>query len=181
MKYCLMPISQKWKRRPRHGGERADWGSIFQLVASGWLPPTSVLWLPSGWYCPPPGALCIKYFLITTAPQLTRGFASAEWMGQAHTRCRGTARRTSPLTQGDHRGLQATAKRVLRTSRKEKNEAYFKSKILGMLQWLNGWASAFGSGHDPRVLGSSPESGYLHGACFSLFLCLCLSLCVSHK
>ena len=49
--------------------------------------------------------------------------------------------------------------------------------------WLSNWASAFGSGCDPRVPGSSPASGSLHGACFSsLFLCtlpLSLSLCLS--
>ena len=32
--------------------------------------------------------------------------------------------------QGDHKGLQATAKGVLRTFWKEKNEAYIKSKIV---------------------------------------------------
>ena len=38
-----------------------------------------------------------------------------------------------------------------------------------------------GSGRDPGVPGSSPTSGSLQGACFSLCLCLCasLSLCVS--
>ena len=47
--------------------------------------------------------------------------------------------------------------------------------------WLAQWLStAFGSGHDPRVLGSSPTSPSLQGACFSLCLCLCLSLCISH-
>ena len=40
------------------------------------------------------------------------------------------------------------------------------------------WASAFGSGHDPRVLGSSPTSGSLYEACFS-YLCPCLFLCFS--
>ena len=49
----------------------------------------------------------------------------------------------------------------------------------GMPGWLRGWASAFGSGHDPGVLGSSPTWGSLHGACFSLCLCLCLSLSMS--
>ena len=45
---------------------------------------------------------------------------------------------------------------------------------------LSGWASAFGSGHDPRVPGSSPTSGSLHGACFSLGLYLLPpSLCLS--
>ena len=33
--------------------------------------------------------------------------------------------------------------------------------------WLSGWASAFHSGHDPRVLGWSPTSGSTQGACFS--------------
>ena len=37
--------------------------------------------------------------------------------------------------------------------------------------------SAFGSGHDPRILRSSPTSESLQGACFSLSLCVCL--CVS--
>ena len=42
--------------------------------------------------------------------------------------------------------------------------------------WLRRLSSAFGSGHDPGVLGLSPTPGSLHGACFSLCLCLCLSL-----
>ena len=41
--------------------------------------------------------------------------------------------------------------------------------------------SVFGSGHDPGDPGSSPASGFLHGACFSLCLCLCPSVCVSHE
>ena len=46
----------------------------------------------------------------------------------------------------------------------------------GMPGWLSGWASAFGSGHDPRGLGSSPTWGTPQGACFSLCLCLYLSV-----
>ena len=42
--------------------------------------------------------------------------------------------------------------------------------------WLSGWASAFGSGCDPRVMGSSLTSGSLQGICFSFCLSLCLSL-----
>ena len=55
---------------------------------------------------------------------------------------------------------------------------YFLLKLnfVGMPGWLSGWVSDFGSGYDPGVLGSSPTSGSRHGACFSLFLCLCLSL-----
>lgn len=46
--------------------------------------------------------------------------------------------------------------------------------------WVAQWLSIFfGSGRDPRVPGSSPTSGSLHVAYFSLCLCLCLSLCVS--
>ncbi|CAD7690325.1 unnamed protein product [Nyctereutes procyonoides] len=52
-------------------------------------------------------------------------------------------------------------------------------KCTGMPGWLNGWVSAFSSGHDPGVLGSSPALGSLHGARFSLCLCLYLSLCLS--
>ena len=40
--------------------------------------------------------------------------------------------------------------------------------------------SAFGSGHDPGLLGSSPTSGSPQGICLSLCLCLCLSICISH-
>ena len=42
-------------------------------------------------------------------------------------------------------------------------------------------ASAFGSGHDPGVLGSSPTSGSPQVVClsFHLHLCFCLSLCIS--
>ena len=47
--------------------------------------------------------------------------------------------------------------------------------------WLSGWVSAFGSSHNPRVLGSSPTSGSPWEACFSLCLCLYLSLHISHE
>ena len=52
--------------------------------------------------------------------------------------------------------------------------------LLGHLGGSSGWASAFGSGCDPGVLGSSPTSGSLRGACFFLCLCLCFFLCVFH-
>ena len=42
----------------------------------------------------------------------------------------------------------------------------------GVAQWFS---ATFGPGHDPGDPGSSPASGSLHGACFSLCLCLCLS------
>ena len=45
------------------------------------------------------------------------------------------------------------------------------SHVRGMPGRLSGGASAFGPGHDPGVLGSSPASGLPHGACFSLCLC----------
>ena len=41
------------------------------------------------------------------------------------------------------------------------------------------FSTAFSPGRDPEDSGSSPMSGSLHGACFSLCLCLCLSsLCI---
>ena len=58
-------------------------------------------------------------------------------------------------------------------------------KIIKYLQWgripgwLSGLAPAFGPGRDPGVLGLSPTSDSLHGACSSLCLCLSLSLCVT--
>ena len=45
--------------------------------------------------------------------------------------------------------------------------------ITGAPEWLSSW-SAFGSGRDPGVPESSPTSGSLPGAYFSLCLCLCL-------
>ena len=56
-----------------------------------------------------------------------------------------------------------------------------KQASLGMPGWLSSWASAFNSGCDLGVPGSSPISASLHGACFSFCLCLCPSLYVSHE
>ena len=50
----------------------------------------------------------------------------------------------------------------------------------GIPGWFSGLAPAFGPGHDPGVLGRSPASGSLHGACFSL-CCVSASLSVSHE
>ena len=47
---------------------------------------------------------------------------------------------------------------------------FYKNKIIRTPGWLSGWVSAFYSGRDPRVLGSSPASGSLHGASLSVFL-----------
>ena len=68
----------------------------------------------------------------------------------------------------------------LRRSHTLQHQPPCKFSELGMPGWFRGWASAFGPGCDPGVLGSSPTSGSLHGACFSL--CLgpgLLSLCLS--
>ena len=57
--------------------------------------------------------------------------------------------------------------------------------ICGKPKWLRGLAPPLAPGRDPGVLGSSPASGSLPGACFSLCLCLCLplslSLCLMNK
>ena len=42
-------------------------------------------------------------------------------------------------------------------------------------------SAVFSPGCDPGVPGSSPTSGSLHGACFFLPLCLCLSLSIINK
>ena len=52
---------------------------------------------------------------------------------------------------------------------------------VGHLGGSVGWTSAFGSGRDPGVLGLSPTSGFLRGACISLCLCLCLSVSFMNK
>ena len=52
-----------------------------------------------------------------------------------------------------------------------------KGALLREPGWLSSWANAFGSGHDPAVLESSPPSGSPQGVCcFSLCLGLCLGL-----
>ena len=58
--------------------------------------------------------------------------------------------------------------------------------IIYLLFWLEhlvsvllGHLGDFSPGCDPEVLGLSPASGSLQGACFSL--CVSASLCVSHK
>ena len=57
----------------------------------------------------------------------------------------------------------------------------FKERCyIGMPGWLSGWASAFGSGRDPGVLGSSPTSGLPLDTLF-LPLPMSLPLCVSHE
>ena len=52
---------------------------------------------------------------------------------------------------------------------------------LGTPGWFSGWASALGSGCDPGVLGSSSALDSLQGACFSLCLCLYLSMSLMNK
>ena len=56
-------------------------------------------------------------------------------------------------------------------------------KLYKQVIWAALVAQRFGAacslGCDPGDLGSSPMSGSLHGACFSLCLCLYLSLCLS--
>ena len=47
--------------------------------------------------------------------------------------------------------------------------------ILGKPGWLSGWASAFGSGHDPGVLGLNPASESAGSLPMSLPLSLCHS------
>ena len=61
---------------------------------------------------------------------------------------------------------------------------YLEYTIVGMPGWLSGWVSAYGSGHDPRVLGFSPTSGFpARSLLLSLPMSLPLSLCLSwiHK
>ena len=48
-----------------------------------------------------------------------------------------------------------------------------------MTGWLRGWAYAFGSGCDPRISGSSPTPGSLHGAASPSAYISAFSLCLS--
>ena len=75
--------------------------------------------------------------------------------------------------QGSFKVMSQTNARDLARGRKRGPE--IKDTEKGAPGWLSNWASAFSSGRDPGVLGSSPTSGSLHGACFSLCLCVRLS------
>ena len=79
-----------------------------------------------------------------------------------------------------HQKLQNIAERKGNLNKSEDTHGDEKTYYWGtwVAQWVK--ASAFGSGHDPRVLGSSPTSGSLlsrEPASLSLFS-LCLPLCL---
>ena len=58
--------------------------------------------------------------------------------------------------------------------------SWYWNQSLGMPWWLSGWASAFGSGYDPEVLGSSPHWALcMEPAPPSAYISA--SLCVSHE
>ena len=69
---------------------------------------------------------------------------------------------------------------ILRNTKLTKTNHEEIENLNGAPGWVSGWASAFSSGSDPGVLRSSPTSVSPQGVCFSLCLCPCLSLCVSH-
>ena len=54
----------------------------------------------------------------------------------------------------------------------EAREKLLEKWAFGIPGWLSSLTPAFGLGHGPGVQRSSPASGSLHGACFSLCLCL---------
>ena len=57
-----------------------------------------------------------------------------------------------------------------------------KRIYLGVPGWLGSWASAFGSGHDPGVPGSSPTLGSPQGvASPSAYVSVSLSVSVMNK
>ena len=59
------------------------------------------------------------------------------------------------------------------------NPCKLKIHTRGAPRELSGRACAFSPGRDPGAPGSGPTSASLHGACFSLCLCLPLSVCLS--
>ena len=63
----------------------------------------------------------------------------------------------------------------------EQDLSWDQESDAGTPRWFSNWTLAFGPGCDPRVPGSNPASASLQGACFSLCLCLYLSLCLSHE
>ena len=77
-------------------------------------------------------------------------------------------------------GAQA---RTLLNDHRQRNKVFSNPLILksktGAPGWLSGWASAFSSGHDLGVLGSSPTSGSSQEASFSVCLSLPLSVGLS--
>ena len=70
-------------------------------------------------------------------------------------------------------------KELLHTGSMEHNVTMINYKTHERAAWVaQRFGAAFGPGPDPGDPGSSPMSGFLHGACVSLFLCLCFSLSV---
>ena len=134
--------------------------------------------------------------------QIFRGVLEWEWVGVRIENCElylSPVKFHSWLSGKIHQKLHILwlyvdpAKKFLNRSTKSTKNAFIikyspfmrfflllkKSLYCGAPGWLSGWASAFGSGHDPGVLGSSPTLGSLCGACFCLCLCLCPFLCLS--
>ena len=71
------------------------------------------------------------------------------------------------LFQGEHLGNQC-------------NESFPEQSANTGDPWVAQWFSAcLWPGRDPGVPGWSPPSGSRHGACFSLLLCVSLSLSLS--
>ena len=64
---------------------------------------------------------------------------------------------------------------------KMKTTKMFLKCVKRAAQVAQRFCAAFSPGCDPGDLGLSPVSGSLHGACFSLCLCLCFSLSVYHE
>ena len=88
----------------------------------------------------------------------------------------GGAKRHAVMLRG---ALVLTSEDPLIQSREREGGEGEIERDLGDPRWLSSGASAFSSGRDPRVLGWSPASGSLHGACFSLCLSLPLCVCLS--
>ena len=78
-----------------------------------------------------------------------------------------------------HRWEETQLKKKLSISIAKRRTAITKNWTVwrGQPRWLSSLAPP--SGHDPGDPGSSPRLGSLHGASFSFYLCLCLSLCLS--
>ena len=70
---------------------------------------------------------------------------------------------------------------VINKLRPAQNNKIPTKKANGAAWVAQRFSAACSPGRDPGDLGSSPTSGSLHGACFSLCLSMSLLLCVSHE
>ena len=177
--YCILPLGVKtnfnlssmWTKCALEPKTMHAHDTSFKLLPQivPWLQPSRALWFYSTWVAKPAWVSKIlgNHVEVSVLGSNAPRFCFCNF-GTLHLR-------------SDRRGLCATCSVTELSFAPGFTHLFilnlFRNVILQEAPgWLNGWASAFDSNRDPGVLGSSPALYSPWGACFSLWLCLCLSL-----